>query len=105
VSNAQRRTSGSFSLKEYRDKAKKTADKTGPFVLEVDTDTSITIPRPSSTQIFDAELARNRGDSRSMLQAICGEQAEDVLELFAAEDFKAMQAFGDDLTTHFEIGQ
>jgi hypothetical protein len=96
VSNAQGRTSGSFSLKEYRDKAKKTADKAGPFVLDVDTDTSITIPRPTANQMFDAEAAIQRGDSRSMIVAICGD---------LDEDFKVMAAFGEDLTKHFEIGQ
>jgi hypothetical protein len=105
VSNAQGRTSGSFSLKEYRDKAKKTADKAGPFVLDVDTDTSITIPRPTANQMFDAEAAIQRGDSRSMIVAICGDLADDVLEVLGDEDFKVMAAFGEDLTKHFEIGQ
>lgn len=105
MSNAQRKTSGSFSLKDYQAKAKKVADKTGPFVLDVDTDTSITIPRPSANQMFEAEAAIQRGDSRGLIVAICGDLAVDVLDIFGDEDFKVMGAFGADLQEHFEIGQ
>lgn len=103
--SGQKRTNGSFSLKDYQAKAKKTADKTGPFLLDVDVDKTITIPRPTANRMFEAEAAIQRGDSRGLIRAICDDLSDEVLELFGDEDFKALQAFGADLQNHFEIGQ
>lgn len=101
MSNAQKKTSGSFSLADYKAKAKKVADEKGPFVLDVDVDNSITIPRPSGTARLEIEEA---GTSREIISLVCGEHADEIFKLFGPEDFTALSALSDDLKEHFGIG-
>lgn len=105
MSNAQKTSSGTFSLADYRKKAEKEAEKAGPFVLQVSPEQSITIEWPSSAQMFEAENAQRAGDSRGFIAAVCGDHAEDVIELFGDDNYKALGAFGEDLQKHFKIGQ
>jgi hypothetical protein len=102
VSNAQKKTSGSFSLSDYKAKAKKIADEAGPFVLVVDTDNSITIPRPDGNTLIAIESAATSAD---IITLLCGEHADAVLELFGPEDHTALKALGTDIQKHFGIGQ
>lgn len=102
MSNAQKKTSGTFSLSDYKAKAKKAADESGPFVLEVDTDTSITIPRPNGNAILAVEAATS---SREVITALCGDHADEILEIFGEEDHTALKALGGDIQKHFGIGQ
>lgn len=104
MSNAKKRTDGVYSLDAYKKKATEKADKKGAFPLQVDPDTTITIPRPNANQMFDAEAALQGGDSRGLIAALCGDLAEDVLELFGDEDFAVLGEFGKDLQIHFGIG-
>jgi hypothetical protein len=101
VSNAQKKKATTYSLKSYKDAAKKVADEKGPFVLEVDTDTSITIARPDGNTLLAVEEARS---SREVINLICGDHAPEIFELFGPEDYTALNQFGDDLREHFEIG-
>jgi len=102
VSNAQKKTSGSFSLKKYKDDAAKVAKEAGPFVLDVDTDRQITIPRPDANTML---LIEESVGSRAVISLICGDAADEIFELFGPEDFTAINAFGDDLQEHFGIGK
>lgn len=102
MGNTQRRADGTFSLADYKKKVEKDAK---PFNLVVDTDRTITIGRPDANQMFDAEAAMQAGDSRGLITAICGEQADEILDLFGSEDFAVLGAFGEDLQKHFKIGQ
>lgn len=102
MSNAQKKTSGTFSLKDYRDKAKKAADEKGPFVLEIDTDKSLTFPRPVSNTMLAVEGA---GSSREVIELLCGDDADEVLDLFGPEDHTALTALVTDMQKHFGIGQ
>lgn len=102
MSNAQKKTSGTFSLKDYRDKAKKAADEKGPFVLEVDTDKKLEFPRPDGNTMLGVESATS---SREIIELLCGDNADEVLELFGAEDHTALTALGADMQKHFGIGQ
>lgn len=104
MSNAKKRTDGVYSLEAYKKKASEKADKKGAFSLQVDPETTITLDRPSASQMFDAEAALQGGDSRGLISALCGEQADDVLDLFADEDFAVLGEFGKDLQVHFGIG-
>jgi hypothetical protein len=102
VSNAQKKTSGTFSLKDYQDKARKIAAESGPFKLEVDTDKVIEIPRPDGNTMVAIESAAS---SRELITLLCGEHADEILELFGPEDHTALKALGTDIQKHFGIGQ
>lgn len=105
MSNAVKPGNGHFSLASYRAEAAKKGDKKGDFVLDVDTDRSISIPRPTGDQMFAAEEAMRNGSSKDVLEALCGEQAQEVIDLLGPEDGSILTAFGKDLQKHFGIGE
>jgi hypothetical protein len=105
VSNTPKTGNGHFSLATYRAEAAKKGDKKGDFVLDVDTDKSISVPRPSGDQMFEAEQAMRSGDSKQLLQALCGDQADEIIELLGAEDAAVLRLFGEDLQKHFGLGE
>lgn len=104
MSNAKAPGNGHFSLASYRADAAKKGDKKGEFVLDVDTDKAISIPRPTGDQMFEAEEAMRSGNSKNVLQALCGDQADEIIDLLGPEDATVLAAFGTDLQKHFEIG-
>lgn len=105
MSNGPKPGNGHFSLASYRAEAAKKGDKKGDFVLDVDTDHSISIPRPTGDQMFEAEIAMRSGDSKAVLEALCGDQASDVIDIFGPEDAALLRMFSEDLQKHFGLGE
>lgn len=75
--------------------------KGDPFVLPVREDYSIEIPRPTGDQMFQVEASTS---SEEILQALCGERADEVRELFANADAAVMRAVMNDMQEHFGLG-
>lgn len=105
MSNTPKAGNGHFSLGSYRAEAAKRGDKNGDFVLDVDTDKSISIPRPTGDQMFEAEEAIRAGDSKAVLRALCGGQANEIIDLLGSEDAAVLRMFGEDLQKHFGLGE
>lgn len=72
-----------------------------PFALPVREDYKIEIPRPSGEQMFAVEEANS---SKEILQALCGDKYEEVLELFEGADAAVMRAVMNDMQEHFGMG-
>lgn len=100
MSTAKGRTNGHFSLASYR--AQATGD---PFVFDVDDDKTITIPRPTGDQMFKAEEAMRTGLSRKVIEALCGDVASELLKILGTEDAGVMKQLGDDMASHFGLGE
>lgn len=85
------------TLEQYRAEA-----KGGAFVFEVDDSTSITIPVPDGDAFLDlGEIAAN--DARGMLEVLCGDQYEDVMNVLGAEPATVMFAVIQDMMRTFGI--
>lgn len=104
MSNAAKPGNGHFSLASYKAEAAKAGDKKGDFVLDVDTDRSISIPRPTGDQILAAEEAMRTGGSRELLHALCGAQAGEILDVVGPEDALVLRKLGEDIQEHFGLG-
>lgn len=100
MSNTQKPKGENYSVAKYRAEA-----KGEPFVLELDNDESLTIPRPSGEQMMDAEEAIALGSSRAILEAICGEKTDALLEAVGSEDYKVLRAVSNDIAKHFSLGE
>lgn len=93
----KKRQKASYSLDRYRSEA-----KGEPFVLEVDEDRKIVIERPSGDVMMDVEEART---SREILMLLCGDKADEFLEVVGPEDFEVMQSISEDMQEHFGMGE
>lgn len=105
MSNAQKAANGGFSLARYRAEAAKVGDKKGDFVLDVDVDNQIRVPRPTGDQILNAEEALRNGTSRDLIKALCGDVADDILEVVGPEDALVLRKLGEDMQSWFGLGE
>ena len=99
MSNAQKPQGRPFSLDRYRAEA-----KGDPFELWLDADKSIVVQRPTGDQMFKAEEAFRSGTSRQALEAMCGDQAQELLDALGPEDAAVLRAVAEDLQSHFGLG-
>lgn len=97
MSNAVKAKGKPFSLDRYRAEA-----KGEPFVLWLDDDHSIEIPRPSGDTLMDVEEASN---SREIISMLCGDKAGEFLAVVGKEDFAILQAVSKDMQEHFGLGE
>jgi hypothetical protein len=97
VSNTQKRGDGHYSLDKYKSEA-----KGEPFVLDIDVDTSIVIPRPTGSVMMDLEEARS---SREIIRHLAGEHADALLKVLGPEDYTVMQGVAEDMKKHFGLGE
>jgi len=96
VSNSKRPANGHYSLDKYRSEV-----KGEPFVLDVSTDETLTIPRPTGDVIFAIEDAMS---SKETIEALAGDQAPRLLEIVGGEDAAVMKALSEDMQKHFQLG-
>ena len=99
MSNTPKPQGRPFSLDRYRSEA-----KGDPFELWLDESKSLTVQRPTGDQMFAAEEAFRSGTSRQALEALCGDQADEVLTVLGAEDAAVMRAVVEDMQEHFGLG-
>lgn len=86
-----------YSLQQYRSEA------TGePFVLQVDDDHTITVPRPTTDVVLDIEEATT---SRQILTLLCGDVAEEFFKAIGSEDAVVLNAISKDMKKHFGLGE
>lgn len=97
MSNTKRATNGSYSLKKYRAEA-----KGEPFVLDVDENSSITIPWPTVETTLAVQDAESE---REGLEALCGEQAKKILDLVGDDNYLVLQGLVNDMLKHFGLGE
>lgn len=97
MSGAPKRGDGAYSLDKYRKDA-----KGEPFVLAVDVDKTITIPRPTGSVLMDVEEARS---SRQIISLLAGDSADELMEVLGAEDFEVMRGVAADMQKHFGLGE
>lgn len=99
MSNRKRsqREKDEYSLEKYVRDAKGT-----PFVLRVSADRTIEVPRPTGDQMMEVETART---SKEIIEVLCGEQADEILELVGPKDFAVMAKLGEDMQEHFGLGE
>lgn len=95
MSNTPTRGNGHYSLDRYRSEA-----KGEPFVLDVDVDTAISIPRPTGDVLMDIEEART---SREVIRLLAGDQADELLRILGPEDYTVMQQVSEDMQRHFGL--
>lgn len=100
MSNTRKPKDGAFSLDTFRREAKKDIEG-GAYVLRLDVDKVIEIPRPTSDQLFDLEESAN---SREALRAMCGDQADEVLDILGPEDPKVTQRVVESMQEFFGLG-
>lgn len=93
------------SLARYRAEASKAIGDGAPFVLWLDDDEKIEIPRPTTDQALDAEEAYASGTSRDVIRKICGEQADAFLAAIGDEDPMVTWAIIGDMREHFGLGE
>lgn len=97
MSNARKPSGKEFSLARYRKEA------TGePFVLWLDDDTSIEVPRPTGAVLMDVEEATS---SREIIERLCGDKAKEFLAAVSDEDFEVLRAVSQDMQQHFGLGE
>lgn len=97
MSNARKPQGKPNSLARYR------AEATGePFVLWLDDDKNIEIPRPKGKAMLAVEEATS---SREVITLLAGDQADELLAIFEDEDFAVMQAVSKDMQEHFGLGE
>jgi hypothetical protein len=96
VSNAVKAKGKPFSLDRYRAEA-----KGEPFVLWLDDEHSIEIPRPTGDTIMDVEQASN---SREIITLLCADKADEFLAAVGKEDAGVLKAVSIDMQEHFGIG-
>ncbi|HEY9374537.1 hypothetical protein [Streptomyces sp.] len=99
MGNTRKPTGKPTSLDRYRSEV-----KGDPFVLWIDDDEKIEIPRPTGDQMFEAEEAVRSGTSKDVIIAICGEQADALLDAIGKEDHAVGQAIAEDMREHFGLG-
>lgn len=96
---------GAYSLARYR------AEATGaPFVLEVDDDHVIEIPRPTGDRMMAlaekyANTADTPPDPREQLKDLLGDTYDEVMAVLGGEDFGVLLLFLRDLAEHFNLGE
>ena len=105
MSNTPKSANGAFSLAKYRAEAAKVGDKKGDFVLDVDVDKQIRVSRPTGDQILDAEEAMRAGGSRDLIRALCGDQANEILEVVGPEDALVLRKLAEDMSGWFGLGE
>lgn len=96
MSNTPKKANGHYSLSKYRSEA-----KGEPFVLDVDTNTSIVVPRPTGDVLMDVEEATS---SREIISLLAGDEAEKLLEVLGSEDFEVLMGLSKDMQEHFGLG-
>lgn len=96
MSNARKAKAKPNSLDRYRAEV-----KGEPFVLWVTDEEKIEISRPTGDQMFEAEEA---GNSREIIEALCGDQAEEFLAVIGKEDAAVMAAIAADMQETFGLG-
>ncbi|HEY9408818.1 MAG TPA: hypothetical protein VIP77_04485 [Jiangellaceae bacterium] len=99
MGNTRKPTGKPNSLDRYRAEA-----KGEPFVLWIDDDEKIEIPRPTGDQMFEAEEAYRSGTSKDVIYAICGDQADALLEVVGKEDHAVVASIAKDIQEHFGLG-
>ena len=99
MGNTRKPTGKPNSLDRYRAEA-----KGEPFVLWLDDDKKIEIPRPTGDQMFEAEEAYQSGTSKDVIIAFCGDQADALLDAVGKEDAAVMMAIAKDMQEHFGLG-
>ncbi|HEY9369596.1 hypothetical protein [Streptomyces sp.] len=99
MGNTRKPTGKPTSLARYRSEV-----KGDPFVLWLDDDEKIEIPRPTGDQMFEAEEAFNSGTSRDVIGAFCGDQADAFLEVVGKEDAAVVMKIAEDMREHFGLG-
>lgn len=91
--------SGSFKLADFR------AEAVGePFPLELDDGTTIEVPRPTGNQMFDVEDAARAGNSRLVLEIMCGDTAEAFIKAVGSEDAAVLKKVSEAMQKHFGLG-
>lgn len=100
MSNRRTANGNLYSLDKYR------KDATGkPFVLQVSDEQVIEIPRPTGDVIMDVEEISMAGaaGSRQILTLLCGEKADEFLDVIGKEDFTVLEAVAKDMREHFGL--
>jgi hypothetical protein len=100
MGNTQKPKGRPNSLARYRAEV-----KGEPFTLWLDDDKTLVIPRPTGDQMLDAEEAVHRGTSRDVIRALCGDQADELLEVLGDEDAAVLRAVATDLQESFGLGE
>lgn len=100
MGNTRKPTGKPTSLDRYRNEVKGGE----PFVLWLDDDEKIEIPRPTGDQMFDAEAAYRTGTSRDVIEALCGDQADAFLDVVGKEDAAVVKKIAEDMQEHFGLG-
>lgn len=101
MSNKPKPTGKPNSLARYRSEVKGGT----PFVLWLDDDEKIEIPRPSSDQMFEAEEAYRSGTAKDVIRAFCGDKADEFLAAIGKEDPHVTFAIVGDMREHFGLGE
>lgn len=74
-----------------------------PFKIPVSDDRTIEIGAPTGGQVMDLQRAEQRGDLEEMLRILCGDSADEVLELLRDAPAGVMMALLPDMTKHFGL--
>lgn len=101
MSNAKRPQGKQNSLARYRSEV-----KGDPFVLWLDDDETITIPRPTGDQMFEAEEAFRAGTSKDVIRAFCGpDLSGPFLDAVGKEDASVVMKIAEDMQKKFNLGE
>jgi hypothetical protein len=100
VSNTPKAKNKPNSLDRYRAEV-----KGEPFVLWLDDDEKLEIPRPNGDQMFAAEEAYRTGTSRDVIKALCADQAGAFLDAVGKEDASVVMSIAQDMQKHFNLGE
>jgi hypothetical protein len=99
MSNTQTKTAAGFDFQ----KAVKEAGS-DPFPINVDVDTQILIPPPTTDQLFEMAGAERNGDPRGILSALCGDMAKEVLDLLGPVNAQVTKSLSEAMQKHFGLG-
>lgn len=97
MSNTKAKANGHYSLSDFRSEA-----NGEPFVIDVDADYSIEIPRPTSDVLMDVEEATT---TREVIRTLAGDRAKELLALVGPEDFTVLKSLADKMQAHFGLGE
>jgi hypothetical protein len=96
VSNRPKPKARPNSLERYRSEV-----KGEPFVLWIDDENCLEIPRPTGDQMLEVEEAYG---SRATINALCGDKAEEFFAIVGKEDGGVLRAIAADMEEHFGLG-
>ena len=102
MSNTRKPSQPTYSVAKYRALA-----SGKPFVLEREDGSLMEIPRPDTETMFELEDMQRLGtaSSRTLLERMCGEVGDEVVEMVKGWPIEATNQFVSDLQESFGMGE